>query len=259
MTISTAATADLTTSNSFARRAEAHRQAAGTPDTKIMVRTLDVSALTLDDSVTDTQIRVPAFAIFDDIFAAFTHGTLLSGSTDPVAVEDVRPGDVLQTHNGQLVKVLWVVSSVVDATREQHSMRLTRVMADSFGIGRPQASATFGPAARILQTPHHLRGSQVGAPLLTPIAEFADGMNVIEVTPPVPVRLFHIGLERHAVINAGGMLMESFHPDLNALQSLSQTMRSVYMSVFPHISQLSGFGPLSHTRAPNTQDDRGIA
>ncbi len=36
-------------------------------------------------------------------------------------------------------------------------------------------------AARVLQTPHHLRGDAGSVHMLTPVREFVDGVNVIEV------------------------------------------------------------------------------
>lgn len=259
MTQSTAATADLKSADSFASRAKLHRRTVGAPDIRLTVRSLDIAMLQMDDTVARTQLRVPALPVFDDTFAAFSHGTVLSGTQGSVAIEDVQPGEMLETHDGPAAKVLWVASSTVLAADTPRPISLIRVMPDSFGMGRPHAFTTFGPAARMLQTPHHLRGTHAGASMLTRLPEFADGTNVIEVTPPTAVRLFHIGCDRHAVINAGGLLMESYHPQLETLQNLSHSMRSVFLSMFPHVTQFADFGPLAHMRAPETQDNRIIA
>jgi hypothetical protein len=132
-------------------------------------------------------------------------------------------------------------------------------MADSFGMGRPSVFVTLGPAARLLQTPHHLRADHSGAPLLTPMSHFVDGTSVISVSPPTPVKLFHVCLDRHAIINVGGLSMESYHPNMQQAQNMTQTMRSLFLSMFPRIIQFADFGPMSHSRTPDNDTGKTAA
>ena len=132
-------------------------------------------------------------------------------------------------------------------------MPLIRIMADSFGQNRPETFVTVGPAARLLQTPAHLRGTTGGAPLLTPAKVFTDNVNIIEVVPPTPVRLFHLCLTRHAAITVGGIEMETFHPGMGATRQVTHAQRDLFLSMFPHIAHITDFGPLAHPRAP--EDD----
>lgn len=259
MTLSTAATAEPHSQSTFASRAHAHRRAIGVPQTKIAVRTLDIAALELDDSTTWSQIRVPAMPVFESTFAAFAHGTLLQGLHGPVAIEDLRPGDTLHTSDGSSAKVMWIASSTVLPSDSTRPTPLVRVMPDSFGMGRPSAFVTLGPAARLLQTPHHLRAERAGAQLLTPLSQFVDGTNVISVAPPAPVKLFHLCLDRHAIINVGGMPMESFHPSMHLVQNMTHTMRSLFLSLFPRVNQFADFGQMSHGRAPDPDTDKTAA
>ena len=123
------------------------------------------------------------------------------------------------------------------------------------GIRRVSLVLTVGPGARILHTPHHLRSEAGGTQMLTPVRELLDGVNVIEVVPPTPVRLFHICLERHAAVHAGGIEMETFHPGVNAMRTVSHSLQGRFLSMFPRIGHVSDFGPLAHPRAPAPQDD----
>ncbi len=259
MTESTAATADLHAQNTFAARATAHRMTVGATKPTSAVRTFDIAALERDGTLKTSQVRTPVLPLFDNAFSAFAHGTVIQAEHAPIAVEDIQPGDKLRTLQGDNAEVLWIGSSTIAPNETGRETPLMRVMPDSFGMGRPSAFVTFGPAARLLQTPHHLRATQTDTPMLSHMSEFADGTNVIEVSPPAPIRLFHVCLDRHAVINAGGLAMESFHPDLALAQNLPQSVCDLFLSMFPRIDALTDFGPLAYTRTPDRHDRKSAA
>jgi len=216
------------------------------------MRTLDIAALRKDGSSFISQMKVPNLPLFESAFTAFARGTLLQAPDGDVAIEDLQPGDLLWTSGGKPAKVLWIGSSSF-APVQPHGVRqpLVRIMSDTFGQGRPESFLTLGPNARILQTPPHLRGLTGQKAILTPVQAFVDGVNVIEITPPTPVTLFHIVLERHAAVRAGGLEAETFHPGSQATRRVSHALRDLFLSMFPHISHVSDFGPLAHPRAPD--------
>lgn len=213
-------------------------------------RNYEVAALREDDSLFIGQSAAPAIPLFEDAFSAFTHGSLIQTTTGLVAVEDLQPGDMIQTATGEAAALTWVGTSTFSPADAGKRTPLIRIMPDSLGQSRPERSLTVGPGARILHTPANLRGLADGKQLLTPASKFVDGVNVIEVTPPTPTRLFHICLSRHAVINVDGIEMETFHPGISIQSDVSPTLRDRFISLFPRISELSDFGPLAHPRAP---------
>ena len=81
-----------------------------------------------------------------------------------------------------------------------------------------------------------------------PVRALIDGMNDIEITPPSPVQVYHIALERHAVIFANGMGIEAYHPGQPAPAQTNAQMLELYLSFFPHIRRVSDFGPLAYPR-----------
>ncbi len=213
-------------------------------------RTYEVAALREDDSLFIGQSTAPALPLFEDAFSAFTHGSLVETTMGPVAVEDLQPGDMIQTSEGDPAPLTWIGTSTFSPADAGKRTPLIRIMPDSLGQSRPERFLTVGPGARILHTPANLRGLANGKQLLSPAAKFVDGVNVIEVTPPTPTRLFHICLSRHAVINVDGIEMETFHPATAALNDVSLSMRDRFLSLFPRIGDVSDFGPLAHPRAP---------
>lgn len=189
-------------------------------------------------------------SLFDNAFAAFAHGSLISTPNGQVAVEDLQPGEALTTSTGEDAQILWIGSSTLVPADPANRMPLIRIMADTFGPERPLSFLTVGPSVRLLQTPHHLRGEDNTPNMFTRASEFVDGVNVIEICPSTPVRMFYLCLHRHAAIGVGGIEMETYHPGLSAINSVSQHHRDQFLLMFPQITQSSDFGPLAHPRAP---------
>jgi len=228
------------------------RPTGPTPQPQMAKRTYEVAALREDTSLFIGQSTAPAIALFEDAFSAFTHGSLIQTTFGPVAVEDLQPGDMVNTATGEAAELIWVGTSTFSPADAGKRTPLIRIMPDALGQSRPERSLTVGPGARILHTPAALRGVSDGRQLLTPASKLVDGVNLIEITPPTPTRLFHICLSRHAVINVDGIEMETFHPGTTAPREVSHSLRDRFISLFPRISHLSDFGPLAHPRAPET-------
>jgi len=130
---------------------------------------------------------------------------------------------------------MWIGTGQFVPADAGYQTSLVRIMADAFGMGRPEMFVTLGPSARVLQTPPDMR-SQIGP---------------ARVLSPAAVQLFHLVLERHAVIWAGGLDCETFHPGGQAIRDVSYSLRDLFLSMFPHIAHVSDFGPLAHPRAPD--------
>ena len=222
------------------------------------LRRYDVMSLMPDGDISETRHIAPALPLFEDAFCAFSRGSLIETETGPVAIEDLLPGDRVITRDGTAQPLLWKGSTTVVPGRRDakgRSHRLTRIMAESFGMQRPLSCIVAGPSARILRTPGHLRKIMGSQPALIPVREFVDGMSVIETAPPTPVELFHICLPRHAVIRLGGLEFETYHPGVNAVRVISHAMRALYLNLFPHVRELSDFGPQVLPRAVDGQPD----
>lgn len=214
------------------------------------VRVADITGLKADGHTIIGQRRIPTLRIFDQAFAGFAQGTVFQAERGYVAIEDIQPGDRLATANGGSEQVTWIGSATFSPSDLGDRMHLTRVMPDSFGVNRPESFISLGPAARVLQAPCHLRGTAAAAQMMTPAQSFIDGVNVIDVMPPTPIRLFHIGTRQHVALIASGLEVESYHPGTAQLRDLSTTLRDVFHSLFPHVDKLSDFGPMAYTHAP---------
>ena len=193
--------------------------------------------------------RLPALPVLDAAHGAFARGALVATPQGPVAIEDLLPGDLVLTGSEGALPVLWIGWQSL-RPGPGSDLRLTRIMADAFGIGRPFRDLMMGPGGRLLARPHPLR-ARIGADqVLTPAHALADGMHAFRLSPRQPVTLYHIGLRRHSVITVNGLQTESFHPGAGFERSLdSATLRAV-MRAFPHLSSPQEFGPLAQMRLP---------
>lgn len=228
---------------------------AARPQPKPQLRRYQIMSLLPDGNLAETNHIAPALPVFENAFCAFSRGSMVETEYGPVAIEDLLPGDRILTGDGSLETLVWKGSTTIVPGRpgpQGRNLRLTRIMADSFGMQRPLSCMIAGPSARLLHTPDHLRAISGGMQMLTPIQEFQDGNSVIETAPPTAVELFHLCLPRHAVIRIAGLEFETYHPGLQAARDISPTMRPLFLELFPHISQLSDFGELAHARADET-------
>lgn len=206
----------------------------------------DIAFQRSDGQVRAQRFSAPATPIFLSAFSAFARGTLITTTTGPVAVEDLVPGMKLITNERGPSPLLWVGSVTwMPETRLFDPGRpvLTRVMADSMGMGRPIVDFVAGPAARILQ-----RAPGAGNNVLVPVQSLADGNSAIGLTPPSPVQLYHLVLYRHATITAAGLTAETYHPGPGFEARLPHEDAAAFLALFPHVRKPSDFGSLAHPR-----------
>lgn len=208
----------------------------------------DVAFLRSDGEVRAQRHRAPATPAFLGAFSAFARGTLIATTRGPVAVEDLSPGMKLLTNERGPSPLLWIgaMTLMPEAQMfERGAPALTRIMADALGLGRPVTDFIAGPSARILQ-----RDLGLGELLLQPVQDLVDGMQVIGLTPPSPVTLYHLGLHRHATITAAGLPVETYHPGPAFDAALPHEDVAPFLALFPHVRQPSDFGSLAHPRLP---------
>lgn len=218
--------------------------------TPVVMRKFQVATLKPDGEIRRSEHIGPAIPVFEAAFSAFSHGTLITTTRGPVAVEDLEPGMKLITREHGAQPVIWIgstrlVPQAVETTA--HDARMTRVMADSFGFTRPERDLLTGPSARMLRK---CTGHGTGESELIPVTTLSDGMNVIGIVPPRPVSVYHLCLHKHSTILANGLEMESFHPGPQFERNMGQNMLSLFMSLFPHINEPEDFGTMAYQRLP---------
>ena len=215
-----------------------------------LMRKYEVAALLPDLTVSFKSHVAPATPIFEEAASAFARGTLVQTVNGAVAIEDLMPGDYIVTaHGSQPVTWIGSTSYVPGRSDEQTSLSgLTRITADAFGFGKPTMDVLVGPAARMVVRHDKLKRLLGQEAVLAPVHDYEDGDRFLPVTPGGTVQLYHLMVQRHTLIDVGGVEVETYHPGKTAGQALGQNMRALFLSMFPNVTSLDDFGQVSLTR-----------
>lgn len=216
-----------------------------------LMRRYEIAHLTPNQEIHDVTRLAPALATFEDCFAALGRGALLQTDLGPTAVEDLLPGDKVLTASGGLQTLLWKGSMTIvpGATpNNPKPAKMTRVAADTFGLGRPSPDLVLGPAARIAHRSNGVRTLTGSDAAFIPVEDFTDNEQFIELTPIAPVHVYQLGFENHERICVNGLEIESLHPGALHTLGLKIEMQQLLMSLFPHKTALSDFRAMLHPR-----------
>lgn len=214
-------------------------------------RRYEISWLDRSGQMQDMVCSAPAIPVFEEAFGAFARGTLIPTSVGHIAVEDLCPGMMIETLDGDHVPLRWIGSMTVvpeSMRMSGASEKLYRLTSDSFGVGHSAPDLLLGPHARYLMRNDMLKSYLGTGEALAPVSSLTDGMNVIEVSPISPVRCFHLALDRHAMIRANDVELETYHPGANTAARLPGELRAQFLALFPYIREMAEFGPMCHSR-----------
>lgn len=211
-----------------------------------LTRTIEAAALLPDHSTRNATFTVPASPTFEACASAFARGTLISTVFGPVAVEDLIPGDLVETHRGP-EPVMWkgCTTYVPDFPGDTSSLTyLLRLP----GNGIEQSDLLLGPAARLVIRQDRFSDILNCDAVLAPVSDYVDGDRVLRITPPGGMQLYHFALRRHGIVRANGHELESYHPGRVTKAELGTHVRDMMRSMFMHLRELEEFGDLSHPR-----------
>ncbi|MCK0150409.1 Hint domain-containing protein [Marivita sp. S6314] len=211
-----------------------------------LTRTIEAAAFLSDHSIHESTFTVPATPTFEACASAFARGTLISTVMGPIAVEDLIPGDLVETHRGP-EPVVWKGSTsylpnfASDTTSLSYLLRLP-------GDGIDQSDLLLGPAARLVVRQDRFADLLNCEAVLAPASDYVDGDRILQITPPGAVQLYHFALRRHGIIRANGHELESYHPGRVSASEIGSSVRSMMLSMFKHLKDLEGFGDLAFPR-----------
>lgn len=170
-----------------------------------------------------TQIPVGAFGP-----PCFTAGTLIAVPGGEVAVESLRPGDLVLTADHAAQTVRWIGRRRVIGQRDFAPVRF--------------APGALGNPAALLVSPLHrmvVAGWDAelhfGAPEVLVEARHLVGRPGVTRAPCRSVDYVHILFDRHEIVTAGGVPSESFHPD-SILMERDSILRAEIVAIFPELA-----------------------
>ncbi len=168
----------------------------------------------------------------------FTPGTRVTTPHGPQLIEDIRPGDHIQTKDNGAQEVLWTGSRRMTGARlyAMPHLRPIRFRAGALGIDRPDADLIVSPQHRMV-----LRGPSAQALFNTSevLVKAEDLLNDATITVDTDLRevtYIHILLRAHNIVWANGLETESFHPSNTALDTIEPAQRAALLGILPEVA-----------------------
>ena len=166
----------------------------------------------------------------------FTPGTRIETPEGPRLVEDLRPGDLVQTRDDGAQEIQWVGSRRMSGARlfAMPRLRPVRIRTGALGVDRPDQELLVSPEHRML-----IKGDVAQALFNTPevLISARDLINNQTISVDLAVRevtYIHVLLPRHQILWANGVETESFHPASTALSTLADEDRARLLEMYPN-------------------------
>ncbi len=150
----------------------------------------------------------------------FTAGTRIRTLAGPVAVEHLRPGDLVLTHSDGHQPVRWIGRSRFAATDRQAPICLEPGALGSHGrteLSPNHRIAVFGADAEIC---FGARG------VLVRVGHLVNGTTIRSRADGTPVEYVHLLFDRHQIICGDGLWSESYQPGTETLNAFSAAARA---------------------------------
>ncbi|WP_239025469.1 Hint domain-containing protein [Roseicyclus persicicus] len=168
----------------------------------------------------------------------FTPGTRLRTETGDVAIEDLGPGHRLLTRDDGPQDVLWTGHRRMSGARlfampEQRPIRLRR---GALGVDRPDADLIVSPEHRVLVTGRAARDLWGEDEVLVRAADLVGDRYITVDHSLRETWYIHLMLDRHQVIWANGLEVETFHPGFMGLDHLSGVQRDLLFDLRPELA-----------------------
>lgn len=202
------------------------------------LRTYVAAYLSSNGDIHEIRREAPAHPLFEASFGALSRHALVSTPNGPVACSDLRPGDLVETSSGPQ-PIMWKGHMPIAAGTCTKPM--VRFSVDSMGFSCPTHDVVLGPNARVVKRIAQLASKLGSDRAFVPVADLVDGVAITQVHPHGRTDLYHLSFARHCAIQVDGLFVQAPHPGRGI--SLPQSLRAVYLSLFPHLNGLEDFGP----------------
>ncbi|MEO0750467.1 MAG: Hint domain-containing protein [Pseudomonadota bacterium] len=198
--------------------------------------------VTFSDGATATFTNIETI-----IVPCFTPGSLVATPHGPIPVEQIKPGDLIETRDTGPQRVRWVGSKTLTGAELHAAPHLApiRLRADSIAPGVPDRDMTVSPQHRMLienaATQLWLGEDQV----LVKARDMTAKPGIDQIMPDAGVTYIHIMCDAHEIIFVDNAWTESFQP---GDQTLSQDDFSELLALFPELATRHGQTPYRAAR-----------
>lgn len=175
-------------------------------------------------------------------FVCFRNGTLILTSRGEIAVEDLRPGDMVMTRDHGPKPLRWIGSKMLDGAVLQAfaKLRPVRIRAGALGAGLPARDLYVSQQHRVL-VGSAIAQRMFDAPEILVAAKHLTAIAGIEIDDSCQsLTYFHLLFDQHEIICSDGAQTESLFTGPEALKAVDPAARAEIMALFPEL--LAGDG-----------------
>ncbi len=169
-----------------------------------------------------------AFVTFDATPVCFTPGAMIETIRGPVAIEQIKQGDLVITHDNGPRPVRWIGKRTMLASQMHAPIRFAA------GVLGNATSFTLSPQHRVLVRDYRAQLYFGEEEVLVPARFLVNGSTITQAAPG-EVTYLHLLFDRHEIITADGVASESYHPGQYSLNELEGRAREELFSVFPEL------------------------
>ncbi|WP_405401277.1 Hint domain-containing protein [Paracoccus sp. Ld10] len=193
---------------------------------------LDSAGGTVLTGVTGDQLNLENAGV-----VCFAAGTRIRTARGDIAVQDLRPGDLVMTKDRGLRPVQWAGGRKLadyELNLFQH-LRPIRIKAGALGANIPAQDLVVSPQHRILVRSAISR-RMFGADEVLVAAKqllMLDGIDIADDLDQI--EYVHFMFDRHEIVFANGAEAESLYTGVQALKAVSPKARIEIMTLFPNL------------------------
>jgi hypothetical protein len=167
----------------------------------------------------------------------FSKGTLIETAHGPIAIEDIRVGDLVRTANGPK-PVRWIGSSPVALDQLLGNPKLypIRIVAGALGDGLPKRDLLVSRQHRMLVRSPIARRMFGTTEVLVHAIKLTQLPGIFVDQSMNRVTYYHMLFDDHQVIYAEGAPSESLYTGPEALKAISDAARDEVMTLFPELA-----------------------
>jgi Ca2+-binding RTX toxin-like protein len=189
-------------------------------------------------SVTMQGATPASFTADNTGVVCFANGTMIATAGGEVAVEDLRPGDLVQTMDHGFQPLRWIGARKVTAEELAANEKLCpiRIRKEAVGIQMLDRDLIVSPQHRLLVTSKVAQRMFRTAEILISARQLLR-LNGVETAQDIQaVTYFHILFDNHEIVIANGVPAESLYLGQEALQTLSAEGREEIATLFPEVT-----------------------
>ncbi len=183
-----------------------------------------------------------AGSINEGTIPCFLVGTMIATKRGEIAVEDLRPGDMVVVRDGGFAPLRWIGSVRANARDEwMESNAPVCIPRGAIGRNTPARDLYVSPNHRIWMSDASFEMFFAEREVLIPAKHLVGWKGIKQVSYVPEPEYFHLLFDTHQIILSDGMLTESFHPGEVTMDQFEHEARDELLRLFPDLINLASY------------------